>query len=126
MGFKIESSIIDGNIEKKSLYENEDEYDQEENGDREEIRSAMDSLESLETDSYSALGNVGEIETLFDANDLGRATINVPTTQKQTAQAVEPQLSPEQIAEIGDDANKIAQEFKKRSNAMRDELSDFF
>ena len=126
MGWKIEPTIIDGDIEKKSLYKSEEEYDQEENGTSQETKSAMDRLESLETDSYSALGDVGEIETLFDANTLGRATINVPTTQKHAAQAVEPQLSPEKIAEIGDDADKIKEEFEARRDEMLDELDNFF
>lgn len=126
MGRKIESSIIDGDIEKKSLYGNEAEYGEEEY-DKDGVKSALDSLESLEEDSYSVLGTTGEeFETLFDANTLGRATIDVPTTQKREAQDVEPKLSPEKIEKIGDDAQKIEEEFRARRQAMIDEIDNFF
>ena len=103
MGFKIEKSIIDGNVEKEGLYK-----------DSEELESADAFIGNLPEDN----------EELFSARDIGIATVpNASTIDKEAARKMEEEY-------IKNDsllsAKRIDDEFKDRANSMISKLDDLF
>ena len=79
-----------------------------------------------EEDTYSLLHGSEEIESIFDASSIGKETVlGTQANKRAEAKKFEPELTPEEIVEIGDTAEEISRDFEEESKMMREALELF-